>query len=212
MKGKGRILPSGRMLTEKEKHQRYLAKHPEAKFAALARTRKWARKNKYRIAASDRARRLKDPERHKMYYRRWRLKNLEKSRERGARYRARKRAAKIGDSADIVKFMKAALAAPFQLCRWCTLPVSGRKLCFDHVIPLSRGGKHCVSNLVVSCIRCNTSKRNRLLREWKIRPFVPPGCDGLPCPGSPNAYARWKAYWGYEDDKYEQMQMEAILK
>lgn len=39
----------------------------------------------------------------------------------------------------------------------------------DHVVPISRGGPHEVSNLVIACARCNMSKGARLLSEWKPR-------------------------------------------
>jgi len=39
----------------------------------------------------------------------------------------------------------------------------------DHVIPLSRGGAHALSNLVAACHRCNHQKRDRTLAEWVSR-------------------------------------------
>jgi hypothetical protein len=42
-------------------------------------------------------------------------------------------------------------------CAWCKMPVAW-DFHFDHVQPPSRGGKHCLSNLVVSCGRCNQLK------------------------------------------------------
>ncbi len=36
----------------------------------------------------------------------------------------------------------------------------------DHVIPISRGGKHVCENIVAACVRCNRSKHNKLLSEW----------------------------------------------
>lgn len=36
----------------------------------------------------------------------------------------------------------------------------------DHVVPLSRGGLHCVGNLMPLCRSCNASKGNKLLVEW----------------------------------------------
>lgn len=38
----------------------------------------------------------------------------------------------------------------------------------DHVIPLSRGGNHSIGNLVSSCAKCNLTKNNKLVIEWKI--------------------------------------------
>lgn len=40
----------------------------------------------------------------------------------------------------------------------------------DHVLPLSRGGRHCVANLVPACLRCNLSKGSMTIVEWKAFP------------------------------------------
>jgi hypothetical protein len=37
----------------------------------------------------------------------------------------------------------------------------------EHVVPLSRGGEHRVSNMVPSCAECNRSKRTMLIEEWR---------------------------------------------
>ena len=38
----------------------------------------------------------------------------------------------------------------------------------DHVMPISRGGKHSIGNLVASCGACNSSKGNKTIMEWRI--------------------------------------------
>lgn len=40
----------------------------------------------------------------------------------------------------------------------------------DHVIPLSRGGRHSIGNLIPACRLCNRRKSNRLLIEWRMSP------------------------------------------
>lgn len=36
----------------------------------------------------------------------------------------------------------------------------------DHIIPLSRGGRHSIGNLIQACASCNLSKSNKLIIEW----------------------------------------------
>lgn len=51
-------------------------------------------------------------------------------------------------------------------CRWCGGPL-GERWDIDHVVPLSRGGTHDPSNIVLACERCNISKHAKLLGEWQ---------------------------------------------
>jgi len=43
-------------------------------------------------------------------------------------------------------------------CYWCNEPLEDKKINIDHYVPLSKGGKHTLSNLVVSCSKCNIEK------------------------------------------------------
>lgn len=49
-------------------------------------------------------------------------------------------------------------------CQYCW--VRGGRLECDHVVPVSRGGTHDLSNLVTACFACNRSKRNKTVEEW----------------------------------------------
>lgn len=49
-------------------------------------------------------------------------------------------------------------------CFYCG---SNEKIEVDHVIPISRGGRHSIGNLVSACLTCNRSKNNKFLTEWK---------------------------------------------
>jgi 5-methylcytosine-specific restriction endonuclease McrA len=51
-------------------------------------------------------------------------------------------------------------------CRYCGKQLSRRTMTFDHVIPLSRGGMHEVSNLVICCYQCNIDKGSLTLTEF----------------------------------------------
>jgi 5-methylcytosine-specific restriction endonuclease McrA len=44
---------------------------------------------------------------------------------------------------------------------------------FDHVVPLARGGRHSVGNLLPACAPCNLAKGSRLLADWRLRPPLP---------------------------------------
>lgn len=37
---------------------------------------------------------------------------------------------------------------------------------FDHIFPVSRGGSNDASNLTLACRSCNSSKRDKTLKEW----------------------------------------------
>lgn len=55
------------------------------------------------------------------------------------------------------------------VCRYCGARGTSLDLECDHVEPLSLGGTNELGNLVTACQRCNRSKRDRLLEEWRSR-------------------------------------------
>lgn len=59
-------------------------------------------------------------------------------------------------------------------CAYCQTQLrrGGRRsdsLEWDHVIPIARGGRHGVGNLVPACMKCNRQKNDRLLVEWRMQ-------------------------------------------
>jgi 5-methylcytosine-specific restriction endonuclease McrA len=42
----------------------------------------------------------------------------------------------------------------------------------DHVVPLSRRGRHSIGNVVLACPACNNSKGRRYLVEWRYQILV----------------------------------------
>lgn len=50
------------------------------------------------------------------------------------------------------------LLAASPCCRWCKMPVGFSDASLDHVLPISRGGRHVLGNLAVVCTRCNALK------------------------------------------------------
>lgn len=51
-------------------------------------------------------------------------------------------------------------------CAYCGEPST--ELQREHVIPLARGGRHSVGNIVPACATCNSTKRHRFVMEWRV--------------------------------------------
>lgn len=51
-------------------------------------------------------------------------------------------------------------------CRWCGRDLTETEWHIDHVIPISRGGDHIVSNIVKACYECNVSRGSMTPCEW----------------------------------------------
>ena len=54
------------------------------------------------------------------------------------------------------------------ICQYCGKKFKTEELNIDHVVPLSRGGKHTWSNVVCSCISCNLRKGSKTLSEARM--------------------------------------------
>lgn len=52
-------------------------------------------------------------------------------------------------------------------CAYCG--ASDVRLEMDHVVPISRGGRHAIANILPACVSCNRSKFNHFLSEWRYR-------------------------------------------
>lgn len=115
-----------------------------------ARTARWYAANKDRAIMASKLRRMSKPEARRADH---------------ARRRARKLAATI-DDAGIKDWMKQIRSAPYARCHWCGTKVAGRKIHFDHVVALSRGGTHTIGNLCASCPDCNLKKHARVVADW----------------------------------------------
>lgn len=50
-------------------------------------------------------------------------------------------------------------------CYWCNKDLKGGYH-LDHVVPLDKGGRHIVSNIVASCPHCNLSKGAKMPNDW----------------------------------------------
>lgn len=153
-------------------------------------------RNKERIRDQARARYAADPvgtragvrrsrQKRLAYYRlkeaEARAKNRDKLRLASRRYHqahphwkrsseAKRRALKKGvnpiDCSRVKRFYRAVSLAADAVCRWCSQPVPRTVRHVDHIIPLSRGGRHVIENLCCSCFSCNVNKRSKTPEEW----------------------------------------------
>lgn len=68
---------------------------------------------------------------------------------------------------DLTPTQWAALLTAWQGCAYCG--VAGGAMQRDCVLPISRGGRYTVDNVVPACRSCNTSKCNHEVTAWMRR-------------------------------------------
>lgn len=85
----------------------------------------------------------------------WTKKNPERRRAISKAYKSRRRAKEREGSStpELLAWERAAR----KVCHWCGV-VCAKKYEVDHYVPLSKGGRHEVSNLVIACPPCNRRK------------------------------------------------------
>lgn len=107
--------------------------------------------------------RLANPEKMKAAGDRWRLANPDKVRQRTSTQRAKRKSAET--FVVTPRDWRRLCERYRQSCHYCGCADSS--LTLDHVIPLSRGGRHSIGNIVPACLSCNSSKNARLIVEWR---------------------------------------------
>ena len=132
--------------TEKEKDRKH-AFYLENKELFRERGKIWAKNN---------------PEKENQKKRNWRANNPEKALQERHKYRKKLKQNGIYEISE--KDLKKLVSA--DVCYYCQ---KKDKLTLEHIIPVSRGGRHSIGNLVMVCKHCNFSKQARLLIEWKLK-------------------------------------------
>lgn len=144
--------------TIKAKAREWMAANPERKKANDA---AWCEKNREYKNGMDRLRWHADPERSKRVHATWYRRNKHKAKEAWHRRRARKLGATVGKVS-----LKAILAEHGMVCHICGGDIPDRSsLHFDHVIPLSKGGRHAADNIRPAHAFCNLSKGDKILTK-----------------------------------------------
>jgi 5-methylcytosine-specific restriction endonuclease McrA len=141
---------------------------------------KWCKENAVRCIGYSRNWMKRNPERARQVWQRWNKAHPEKRKQVGAAYRTRHpetavrnntiRRLRVGDfdryQPLIDSMIREVSKLPFAVCTYCQKKIDGM-FHIDHIVPVSRGGKHVRENLCVACKRCNLSKGPKLLTEWK---------------------------------------------
>lgn len=125
----------------------------------IANSQKWAANNPDRrkqIEARYRANHRKEVQARSEA---WRLDNLDRPRE----YKLRRRA-RLHENGQLLILAKEVKKLYASSCFYCG---TNDRIEADHIIPVSKGGRHSIGNLVPACRWCNASKGNRLLSDWK---------------------------------------------
>lgn len=152
-----------------------------------AKAREWHHQNKELKNNRTKQWAAQNPEKRKEINRRWRKANSSYLAERMVQYRknnpdsyknwvkdnpemaranwAKRRARELNATTHHIsqKEIRRMYKSP---CFYCK--ETGKKMHLDHVIPISRGGNHSIGNLVPACWKCNQSKNNKTIMEWRI--------------------------------------------
>lgn len=140
---------------DKEKGSQY-AKNNRS--SALQRTQKWQKNNRDKHLEGLRTNRIKHKEAGTL--KKYPV-NKEAHRLRMIERRARTR--KNGVFMLLPKEEKRLISGP---CFYCGSP---DRITIDHIIPIDKGGRHSVGNLVSACKSCNSSKGAKFLVVWRLR-------------------------------------------
>ena len=122
----------------------------------------WRNNNPEKMKASADNWRRQNPEKLRDGHRCWLQKNKEHVRFYNACRRALKRNATIQVFTD--EQLNARMSMFGYKCAYCGGPFEH----IDHVIPLSKNGRHCLSNLRPACSKCNLSKHSKNLNKWLL--------------------------------------------
>jgi 5-methylcytosine-specific restriction endonuclease McrA len=141
----------------KESQAKTYSKHRDKR---IANSKKWANANKDRRKQIEHKYRLAHKNEINQRIEQWRLKNVEV--HRGYRLKRREALTINGIYEVIDKDLIRLYNSP---CVYCG---SKENIQADHVIPVTRGGRHGIGNLLPACKRCNVSKGNKLVSEWKL--------------------------------------------
>lgn len=110
--------------------------------------------------AQNRARRAVNKDRYRAMVRDWEKRNPGALADYRARRRQRKKTGRV-TTRDWLRLVRRYDSR----CFYCG---EAAAMTMDHIVPLSRGGKHTIGNIVPACLSCNSSKHDRFIVEWRV--------------------------------------------
>jgi 5-methylcytosine-specific restriction endonuclease McrA len=140
-----------------EKNKRYREANRDK---AKADSKKWRIENPKKETERKRKYYLANADKLKEQHYQWKLSNPAKT----ANYAHARRARQLNNGFFLVT-VKELNKLYASSCIYCG---SNDSIQMDHVIPISRGGRHSIGNLVPACSRCNQSKGSKYLAEWLL--------------------------------------------
>jgi len=122
--------------------------------------KKWRKNNPDTYMSSSRKWKKNNREKYLQQHREWTKRNADYVRT----YNQARRALKLAATVYCFSFeeLQQRMSMFGNKCAYC----SGSFDHVDHVIPLSKGGRHCLANLRPACRFCNLSKHNKKLSDW----------------------------------------------
>ena len=146
---------------------------------AIARTKKWGQDNPERVLENSRKQYHKDIDKSRKNraarVRKWYAANPEQGRAAAAKWKRDNRALATGyENARRSRKLEAGTyrISNFEikvlLASACANCGTHDRISIDHIVPLSRGGRHSIGNLQPLCTSCNSSKNKKTMMEWKL--------------------------------------------
>ena len=120
-------------------------------------------KNKERISQRGREYRVRTRKQRNEASKKWAAANPEKVKAIKQNYKAKRR--KWESSGQSSKEIGEWAKEQKKVCYWCDVKCD-HNYHIDHYKALSKGGKHCTSNMVISCPTCNVTKQAKDPYEW----------------------------------------------
>jgi len=113
----------------------------------------------------------KNPEKVNAKYRRWAMKNKPYLAARMGEYRKQHKhqrtttpeeRMRIKVWSDLIK------SKELVECHWCHEFFPPAEIEFDHIMPVSKGGRHALENMCPACIHCNRVKSAKVILDYEI--------------------------------------------